>query len=136
MKNEINISESEWTVMEYLSEWTVMEYLWNNPMVTITEIRKALSPTGWSDSTIKTLVRRLVSKNAVAINDEAATFRYYPLISQQECRLKETKSFINRVYDGSVSMLVTNLAADSNLTDKETEELLALIEKMGKEQEK
>ena len=127
MKNEINISESE---------WTVMEYLWNNPMVTITEIRKALSSTGWSDSTIKTLVRRLVSKNAVAVNDEAATFRYYPLISQQECRLKETKSFINRVYDGSVSMLVTNLAADSNLTDKETEELLALIEKMGKEQEK
>lgn len=127
MKNEINISESE---------WTVMEYLWNNPLVTITEIRKALSSTGWSDSTIKTLVRRLVSKNAVAINDEAATFRYYPLISQQECRLKETKSFINRVYDGSVSMLVTNLAADSNLTDKETEELLALIEKMGKEQEK
>ena len=43
-----------------------MEYLWNNPMVTITEIRKALSPTGWSDSTIKTLVRRLVSKNAVS----------------------------------------------------------------------
>ena len=127
MKNEINISESE---------WTVMEYLWNNPMVTITEIRKALSSTGWSDSTIKTLVRRLVSKNAVAINDDAATFRYYPLISQQECRLKKTKSFINRVYDGSVSMLVTNLAADSNLTDKETEELLALIEKMGKEQEK
>lgn len=127
MNNEINISESE---------WTVMEYLWNNPMVTITEIRKALSSTGWSDSTIKTLVRRLVSKNAVAINDEAATFRYYPLISQQECRLKETKSFINRVYDGSISMLVTNLAADSNLTDKETEELLALIEKMGKEQEK
>jgi hypothetical protein len=33
-------------------------------------------------------------------------------------------------------MLVTNLAADSNLTDKETEELLALIAKMGKEQEK
>ena len=127
MKNEINISESE---------WTVMEYLWNKPMVTITEIRKALSSTGWSDSTIKTLVRRLVSKNAIAINDEAATFRYYPLLTQQECRLKETKSFINRVYDGSVSMLVTNLAADSNLTDKETEELLALIEKMGKEQEK
>lgn len=124
MKKEINISDSE---------WTVMEYLWDNPLASITEIRKALSSTGWSDSTIKTLVRRLVSKNAVAINDEAATFRYYPLLTQQECRLKETKSFINRVYDGSVSMLVTNLAADSNLSERETEELLALIEKMGKE---
>lgn len=124
MKKELNISESE---------WMVMEYLWKNPLTTISEIRKALSSTGWSDSTIKTLVRRLVSKKAIAINDEGAVFRYYPLISQQECRLKETKSFINRVYDGSVSMLVTNLAADSNLTEKETEELLSLIEKMGKE---
>ena len=124
MKKEINISESE---------WMVMEYLWKNPLTTISEIRKALSSTGWSDSTIKTLVRRLVSKKAIAINDEGAVFRYYPLISQQECRLKETKSFINRVYDGSVSMLVTNLAADSNLTEKETEELLSLIEKLGKE---
>lgn len=124
MKKEINISESE---------WVVMEYLWKNPQTTISEIRKALSDTGWSDSTIKTLVRRLVSKNAVAVNDEGVIFRYYPLISQQECRLKETKSFINRVYDGSVSMLVTNLAANSNLTEKETEELLSLIEKMGKE---
>lgn len=124
MKKEINISESE---------WMVMEYLWKNPLTTISEIRKALSSTGWSDSTIKTLVRRLVSKKAIAINNEGAVFRYYPLISQQECRLKETKSFINRVYDGSVSMLVTNLAADSNLTEKETEELLSLIEKMGKE---
>lgn len=121
MNNKTNISESE---------WTVMEYLWNNPLVTITEIRKALSDKGWSDSTIKTMVRRLVSKKAVAINDEAATFRYYPLISQQECRLKETKSFINRVYDGSVSMLVTNLVANCNLNEKETEELLSLIEKM------
>lgn len=124
MKNEISISESE---------WTVMEYLWSNPLSTITDIRKALSPKGWSDSTIKTLVRRLVSKKAVAINDEGAVFRYYPLLSEQDCRLKETKNFINRVYNGSVNMLVTNLASDSNLTEKETQELMRLIDKMGKE---
>lgn len=124
MKNEIKISESE---------WTVMEYLWSNPSCTITEIRKALSETGWSDSTIKTLVRRLVSKKAVRIDDRDRVFTYCPLISQQECRLKETKSFIDRVYNGSVNMLVTNLASDSNLSEKETEELLRLIDKMGKE---
>ena len=123
MKKEVNISESE---------WSVMEILWSAPLSTIGEIKKSLRDTGWSDSTIKTLVRRLVSKKAIAINDEAATFRYYPLLSQQDCRLKETKSFINRVYDGSVSMLLTNLAAESNLTEKETEELLSLIDKMGK----
>jgi BlaI family penicillinase repressor len=124
MKNGISISESE---------WSVMEYLWSNPLSTITDIRKSLSQNGWSDSTIKTLVRRLVSKKAVAINDESSIFRYYALLSEQDCRLKKTKSFIDRVYNGSVNMLVTNLASDSNLTEKETQELLRLIDKMGKE---
>ncbi len=124
MKKEKTISESE---------WVVMEYLWENPLATITEIRKALSANGWSDSTIKTLVRRLVSKKAVAINDEEPVFRYKPLLSKNECRLKETKNFLNRVYNGSVSMLVTNLASESNLNEKETAELLSLIEKMGKD---
>lgn len=124
MKKEKTISESE---------WVVMEYLWENPLATITEIRKALSANGWSDSTIKTLVRRLVSKKAVAINDEEPVFRYKSLLSKNECRLKETKSFLNRVYNGSVSMLVTNLASESNLNEKETAELLSLIEKMGKD---
>lgn len=123
MNKEINISEAE---------WNVMDFLWKTPLSTIGEIKKELSQTGWSDSTIKTLVRRLVSKKAIAINEDAANFRYYPLISQQDCRLKETKSFLNRVYKGSVSMLVTNLAKDSNLSEKETQELLSLIDKMEK----
>lgn len=123
MKKEINISESE---------WLIMEVLWKNPMCSIGDIKKDISTTGWSDSTIKTLVRRLVSKNAIAINDEEANYRYYPLLSQEECRLKETKSFINRIYNGSVSMLVTNLAANSSLSEKETDELLSLIDKMEK----
>ncbi|MBQ7134559.1 MAG: BlaI/MecI/CopY family transcriptional regulator [Ruminococcus sp.] len=123
MRKEINITESE---------WNVMEILWNTEFATIGDIKRALSDTNWSDSTIKTLVRRLVAKKAVAINDDEAVFRYYPLISQQDCQRKETKSFINRVYEGSVSMLVTNLVADSNLNEKEREELLELIEKMEK----
>lgn len=123
MKKEIKISESE---------WSIMEVLWKNPMCSIGDIKRAIANTGWSDSTIKTLVRRLVSKGVVAINDDEVNYRYYPLLPQNECRLKETKSFINRVYDGSVSMLVTNLVVDSALSEKETEELMSLIDKMKK----
>ncbi len=123
MSKEIKITESE---------WSVMEILWGTELATIGDIKRALSDTNWSDSTIKTLVRRLVAKKAIAINDDEANFRYYPLISQQDCQKKETKNFINRVYEGSVRMLVTNLVADSNLSEKEREELLELIEKMEK----
>ena len=123
MKKEIKITESE---------WSVMEILWDTDFATIGDIKKALADTNWSDSTIKTLVRRLVVKKAIAINTDEAVFRYYPLISQRDCQKNETKSFINRVYDGSVSMLVANLATESNLSESERKELLELIEKMEK----
>jgi len=40
------------------------------------------------------------------------------------------KSFIDRVFDGSAKMMMTALTRESNLTEKEQNELLALIEKM------
>lgn len=121
MNREMNIAETE---------WKVMEVLWERPMLLIGDIRAALADTGWSDSTIKTLVRRLVAKGALAIDDTQGQFRYYPLVSRRECTTSETKNLIDRVYNGSVKMLMTSLVSESALTDEETAQLLALIEKM------
>ncbi len=120
-KREISIAETE---------WRVMEVLWSRPNSTIGEIKGALSGSGWSDSTIKTLVRRLVQKGAVAIDDSAGQFRYLPMVNENECKLKETKSLINRIYHGSVKMLMASLASESKLTEAETRQLMEIIDKM------
>lgn len=122
MNKEINISEAE---------WKVMEVLWKNNMLTIGEIRRTLSDTNWSDSTIKTMVRRLTQKGIVGRTDDSkGQFRYYSIANENECKLKETKSLINRIYNGSVKMLMASLASDSNLTDEETKKLMEIIDKM------
>lgn len=121
MKKDFSIAETE---------WKVMEVLWQNPMLSIGEIRSALSDTEWSDSTIKTLVRRLTQKGAVGIDDRLGHFRYFPVANENECKLKETKSLVDRLYHGSVKMLVANLVSDSNLTEEETKELMDIIGKM------
>lgn len=121
MKKEINISETE---------WRVMEVLWQKSMQSIGEIKKALDAYGWSDSTVKTLVRRLVSKGALGIDETVGHFRYYPIADEEECRLKETKNLINRIYHGSVKMLMASLASKSSLSNDETEQLMAIIEKI------
>lgn len=123
MKKEISIAETE---------WRVMEVLWKQPMLTIGEIRARLADTDWSDSTIKTLVRRLTQKEAVGIDDSLGQFRYYPIVSEGECRRKETKHFLNRIYHGSVKLLMANLASDSNLTEEETRRLMEIIDKMDR----
>ena len=121
MNKEIHIAETE---------WKVMEVLWAGSMLTIGEIKDALADSEWSDSTIKTLVRRLSKKGAVGIDDSQGQFLYYPLVNEEECKLKETKNLINRIYNGSVKMLMANLVSESKLTDEETKKLMDIIDKM------
>lgn len=121
MNKEIGITDTE---------WKVMELLWQEPMLTITDIRKRLAGMNWSDSTVKTLVRRLVAKEIIGIDDSAGQFHYYPIAREEECKLKETKSLINKIYHGSVKMLMASLVSDSNLTEEETKTLMEIIDKI------
>ncbi len=120
---KVNISIAE-------TEWKVMELLWNEQNLTIGDIKKGLEETGWSDSTVKTLVRRLVQKGAIKADDTLGQFRYSPLVGESECKRKETKNLIDRIYNGSVKMLMANLVSDSNLTDEEAMQLFEIIDKM------
>ena len=121
MDNIKNISDSE---------WKVMEILWNTPGMLIGEIRDALSESGWSYSTIKTLVLRLTQKEALRTEDSPKGKRYFPTVDEDTSKRKETRSFIDRIYNGSVRMMFSNLVKDSRLSDKEAEELMGLIDKM------
>ena len=121
MEGAKNISESE---------WKVLEVLWDRPGSLIGEIRGALSDSGWSYSTIKTLVTRLVGKGAPEAKDSPQGKRYYPAVDEDKSRRNETRHFLDRIYNGSVRMLFSNLVRDSKLSDEEAEELMGLIDKM------
>ena len=122
MQNK-NLSISE-------SEWKIMKVLWEKPELTLKEIAAGLEDTEWSYTTIRTLVTRLVEKGAVAADKTSGNFKYYPAVSESECKSKEASRFLSRVFDGSVSMLVSTLTRDSGLTEEERKELMSIIEKM------
>lgn len=51
-----------------------------------------------------------------------------PLISETAYQTAQTQHFIDKVYEGSVKGLVTNLITGDLLTEEEYEELRALLE--------
>ncbi len=116
------------------SEWKVMEILWRQPSVTLSEIVEALSGSGWSYSTIKTLLMRLMNKGYVTADKTSKNFRYSAVISEEACRLKEARGFLDKVFSGSVSLLVAALTKEAKITEQERKELLQLIESMDKEE--
>ena len=112
------------------TDWRIMETLWKSPNQTIGDIKTALSDTGWSESTIKTLVRRLVQKGVVKADNSGGHFLYTPLVSEEDCQRKETHHFLSRIYHGSVKMMMANLASQSKLTEEEIKKLMEIIDKI------
>ena len=113
------------------SEWKIMKILWQTSKLTLRQIyEKTGAAEGWSYTTVRTLVTRLVEKEAVAADKSGANFKYYPLLSENECKNSEVKNFIDKVFDGKKSTLMVSLTKDSKLTEDETKTLMSLIEKI------
>lgn len=115
-------------------EWRIMEGLWEKSPQTLTELVRALGPeTGWSKSTIVTMVSRLEAKGAVAYTEGGRARQYAPAVPREQAALEETESLLRRVYRGSVGMMVNTLADGRGLTDEDIEELSAVLEKARRE---
>lgn len=115
-------------------EWRIMEKLWEKSPKTLTELVRELSPdTGWSKSTIVTMVSRLETKGAVTYADGGRARLYSPAVPREQAALEETESLLRRIYRGSVGMMVNTLADGRGLTDEDIDELSAVLEKARRE---
>ena len=110
------------------AEWKVMEELWNCKSATGRELCEQMDKRcGWNRSTTLTLLRRMEGKGAVESAQEGSVKVFRPLLRREEAALRETESFLGRVYHGSLSMMVSTLSRKQALSRKEIDELYALL---------
>lgn len=109
------------------AEWQVMEVLWEQEKATFTDIRIALKQFDWTQTTIHTMLSRLQKKGLVEVEPGSSPYVYYPVATRDECRRQETKSFLQKVYNGSVNLLISNFINDADLSDDEINELMKTL---------
>ena len=111
------------------AEWQVMELLWKKPH-TLMELVAALgNTTGWSKSTVATMVRRMETKGIISHTEGEKAKLFHPAISQSDAALRETRSLLDRAYHGSLGMMVSTLARRDGLTKEDIDELYAILRK-------
>ena len=113
------------------AEWRVMECLWERSPLTgreITELMRARC--NWSRSTTLTLLSRLEAKGAVAGDSDTGKKTFSPLICREDAALQETENFLERVYKGSLSLMVSSMTRKQSLSQKEIDELYAILKEM------
>lgn len=115
------------------AELQVMKVLWEENSLTSIEIIEVVGKNNtWSPKTVHTLISRLVKKGVVEVEKKKTGYEYKPVVSQNEMRKKETKSFLQRIYDGSVHLLLSNFLAEEELTQEEIKELQNILKEKSR----
>lgn len=114
------------------AELAVMKILWDSDgPVTTGEIYKELSERlGWDRSTVRTLLRRLAEKGAVK-EIKQHVLCYLPAVSEKDYRDIQTKSFLDRLYEGSAKKLVASLVQNNEFTSADIVELREYLNQGG-----
>ena len=110
--------------------WKLMDELWEEPPKTITQLTRALEEdTGWGKNVIITMLKRLEAKGAVRHEEGERAKQFYPAVSREDTALEETRGFLNRVYSGSLGLMVDAMVNSRSLSDREIEELKGILKK-------
>jgi len=123
-RKTFKISEAEWNIMKVL--WDGCEQ--NERGMTLGEIVQELAETtGWSNTTIRTLIIRLAEKGAVEIDKTTGVYKYTPKTSKSDCVKCEVESFVERVFDNSTYTLMASLVKSGKLTEKEKHDIIKIL---------
>ena len=110
-------------------EWKIMNWLWESEGKTITELTAALQEeTAWDKHIIITMLNRMEKKGAVAHKKVGRAKVFYPIVPRGEVSMQETRGFLQKVYRGSLGMMVNAMVQDHALSGEEIQELYDILD--------
>ena len=111
------------------AEWIVMNFVWQNQPVEASDVMLALgAEQKWSDATVKTMLHRLVKKEALATESVGKKFRYRSAVKKQDCVRAASRSFLDRVFGGNAAPALLHFVKEARLSQNEVAELQKLLD--------
>lgn len=115
------------------AEHAVMEVLWDHAPLDAQSIYDRLSGSqSWTLATVKTLLSRLVTKDALATEAEGRKFLYRPAIERTDYVAHESGRLVDRLFGGKLSPLVAQFAESEKLSPEDIAEIEALLQELKK----
>ena len=116
------------------SEWNVLNCLWADSPRTVMQLVAALGEqVGWAKSTTITTLRRMEEKGLVRAEQSGRGKSYTPAVEREQAATAETRSFLDRVYQGSVGLMMSAMAKRQELSAGEVAQLRAILDQLDGE---
>jgi predicted transcriptional regulator len=116
------------------AESIVMQVIWGRDSIPTEEVIAALEKHGkWQESTVKTLLNRLLKKGAVKARKDNRRYLYSAVLTREEWLAAESHGFLDRMFGGRVAPLVSYFSERKKLGKKDIEDLKKLIRELDDE---
>ena len=113
------------------AESQVMEALWRREPLSAEEIMSEIGgPQGWAEGTVKTLLNRLLTKQAVAAERDGRRYLYRPLVKREDYVEAESQGLLDRLFDGRLAPLVSHFSERRRLSPEDIADLKRLIQEI------
>ena len=107
-------------------ELDVMSVLWDVGSATVAEVRERIAD-DLAYTTVLTILRTLEQKGYVSHTEDGRAHRYKPLVKREVAGRTALRRLVDKVFDGSPELLLTQLVSDKNLSDEELRRLRKLL---------
>ena len=111
------------------AEWEAMRVVWANDRVTSKKIISILKETmDWTQSTIKTILGRLVGKGVLNTEHEGRKFIYTANIEETEAARYYAEDIFNRICNKKVGNVIESIIEDHVLSFDDIDRLEKILE--------
>ena len=118
------------------AESQIMEALWSRGPLTAEDLVTSVGPDqGWGEATVKTLINRLLKKNALASERVGVRALYRPLVTRETYVTGESQGLLDRLFGGQIAPLVAHYARHRALSADEITRLKNLIAELEPDDE-
>ena len=110
------------------AEEQLMEHLWKLEKAFMKELLEAYPEPKPATTTIATLLKRMIDKKFVAYQEFGNSRQYYPLVKKSDYFSKHVNGLIKNFFNDSASQFASFFTKETNLTEKELQELKKIID--------
>lgn len=112
------------------AELEIMQVIWNTdaPVTSSFILKELQERRKWQLSTLMTSLSRLVDKGFISCDRAAGNNLYSPIISENDFKAKESKSFLEKLYNNSIQNMVATLYSNKAINDSDMNELRKFLD--------
>jgi len=118
------------------AELEIMQVIWkaNTPVNSNFILKELQDRRKWKLSTLMTSLSRLVDKGFISCDRSIGVNLYTFVVSENDYKAKESKNFLEKLYDNSVRNLIATLYSNKAIKDSDMEELRKYLDELEENQ--